>query len=28
MGRYGDSPKEVPESRKDKIVQVELKFWG
>ena len=28
MGRYGDSPMEVPESRKDKIVHVELKFWG
>ena len=28
MGRYGDSPMEVPESRKDKIVHVELKFCG
>ena len=28
MGRYGDSPMVVPESRKDKIVHVELKFWG
>ena len=28
MGRYGDSLIEVPESRKDKIVHVELKFWG
>ena len=28
MGRYGDSPIEVPESRKDKIVHVELKFCG
>ena len=28
MGRYGDSPMEVQESRKDKIVHVELKFWG
>ena len=28
MERYGDSPMEVPESRKDKIVPVELKFWG
>ena len=27
MGRYGDSPMEVPESRKDKILHVELKFW-
>ena len=28
MGRYGDSPMVVPESRKDEIVHVELKFWG
>ena len=28
MERYGDSPMEVPESRKDKIMPVELKFWG
>ena len=28
MGRYGDSPMEVPESRNDKKVHVELKFWG
>ena len=28
MGRYGDSPMDVSESRKDKIVHVELKFWG
>ena len=28
MRRYGDSPMEVPESRKDKIVHVEFKFWG
>jgi len=28
MGRYGDSPMEVQESRKDKKVHVELKFWG
>ena len=28
MRRYGDSPMEVPESRKDKKVHVELKFWG
>ena len=28
MGRYGDSPMEVPASRKDKIVHVELKFQG
>ena len=27
MERYGDSPMEVPESSKDKIVHVELKFW-
>ena len=27
MEGYGDSPMEVPESRKDKIVPVELKFW-
>jgi PhnB protein len=26
MERYGDSPMEVPESRKDKIMHVELKF--
>ena len=28
MGSYRDLPMEVPESLKDKIVQVELKFWG
>ena len=28
MGRHVDSPMEVPRSRKDKIVHVELKFWG
>ena len=28
MGRYGDSTMEFPESRRDKIVYVELKFWG
>ena len=28
MGRYGDSPMEVPESRKDKILYEELKFQG
>ena len=28
MGKYGDTPMEVSESRKDKIVHVELKFWG
>ena len=28
MERYEDSPMEVPESRKDKIMPVELKFWG
>ena len=27
MERYRDSAMEVPESRKDKIVHVELKFW-
>ena len=27
-GRYGESSMEVPQSRKDKIVHVELKFWG
>ena len=28
MGIYGDSPMEFSESRKDKIVYVELKFLG
>jgi len=28
MGRYGDSPMEVAESHKNKIVHIELKFWG
>ena len=28
MEGYGDSPMEVPESRKDKIVHAELRFWG
>jgi len=27
MGRYGDSPMEVPESHKTKIVHVEFRFW-
>ena len=27
MGRYGDSPMEVPESRKDKIMHVDLMVW-
>jgi PhnB protein len=28
MGRYGDSPMEVAESHKNKILHIELKFWG
>ncbi|MCH1521156.1 MAG: hypothetical protein L7T82_06525 [SAR324 cluster bacterium] len=28
MEGYGDSPMEVPESRKDKIVHAELRVWG
>ncbi len=28
MGRYGDSPMEVPPEQRDKIMHVELKFWG
>ena len=27
MEGYGDSPMEVPESRKDKIVHVKVRFW-
>ena len=27
MGRYGDSPMEVPEPHKTKIVHVEFRFW-
>ena len=28
LRRYRDSPMEVPETQKNKIVHVELKFWG
>ena len=28
MGRYGDSPMDVPPEQRDKIMHVEFKFWG
>ncbi|KAA3609240.1 MAG: VOC family protein [Calditrichaeota bacterium] len=28
MGRYGDSPMEVPQAQQAKIMHVEFKFWG
>lgn len=28
MGRFGDSPMEVPEAQKNRIMHVEFSFWG
>ena len=28
MGKYGDSPMEVPDDQKDKVMHTTIRFWG